>query len=254
MDELAREGAEMEAAASNNFEAEIERIQNEANTIRTKAQELTRLSKECTVATNEQLSKKQKQANAIIDEATKLIVGSKDKLEQLKNAKAANNSEQKIRKNMHSATAKKFVDAGKEFQSAQEDFEKVLKDRFARQCKIVKPDITGEEMQVIIDSGDTQVFQVAALDARQEQATQALKYIEHRHGELLHLQQSIREMHQLFVDMAVLVESQGEMLRNIEDNVQQANVDVKKGTDDMREALKLQKSARKKMCCCCVVS
>lgn len=75
-------------------------------------------------------------------------------------------------------------------------------------------------MQVIIDSGDTQVFQVAALginsmlafaynaDARQEQATQALKYIEHRHGELLHLQQSIREMHQLFVDMAVLVESQ----------------------------------------------
>lgn len=46
----------MEAAASNNFEAEIERIQNEANTIRTKAQELTRLCKECTVATNEQLS------------------------------------------------------------------------------------------------------------------------------------------------------------------------------------------------------
>jgi syntaxin 1A len=60
--------------------------------------------------------------------------------------------------------------------------------------------------------------------------------------------------HQLFVDMAVLVESQGELLNQIEHNVEQAVGYVQTGVDELNKASDHQKASRKKMMIiCCII-
>lgn len=78
------------------------------------------------------------------------------------------------------------------------------------------------------------------------QMKQTLADIEARHADIKKLEQSICELHEMFVDMANLVESQGEMIDRIEFHVGKAVEYVKAGTEDTRKALKLQREARKK--------
>ena len=51
------------------------------------------------------------------------------------------------------------------------------------------------------------------------QVTDTLQEIQDRHDAVRQLEQSLMDVHQMFLDMAVLVESQGEMLNNIEAQV-----------------------------------
>jgi len=68
------------------------------------------------------------------------------------------------------------------------------------------------------------------------------------------LERSITELHQLFVDMAVLVESQGELLNQIEHNVEQAVGFVASGNEQLVAAREYQDASRKKMMIiCCII-
>jgi t-SNARE complex subunit (syntaxin) len=52
-------------------------------------------------------------------------------------------------------------------------------------------------------------------------------------------------MHKLFLDLAILVRMQGEMIDNIEANISQAKKHVEKGEIDLVKAKDNLKSARK---------
>jgi len=73
--------------------------------------------------------------------------------------------------------------------------------------------------------------------------------VQSKHEELIKLESSIREVHQLFMDMAILVEQQGELLDNIEDIVSHAATYTEQGVTQLVKAKDLQKKMRKKMCC-----
>ncbi|XP_072106055.1 syntaxin-1B-like [Mobula birostris] len=85
---------------------------------------------------------------------------------------------------------------------------------------------------------------------------QALNEIETRHTEIIKLENSIRELHDMFVDMAMLVESQGEMIDRIEYNVDHSVDYVERAVSDTKKAVKYQSKARRKkimIIICCVV-
>ncbi|XP_011837941.1 PREDICTED: syntaxin-1B [Mandrillus leucophaeus] len=85
---------------------------------------------------------------------------------------------------------------------------------------------------------------------------QALNEIETRHNEIIKLETSIRELHDMFVDMAMLVESQGEMIDRIEYNVEHSVDYVERAVSDTKKAVKYQSKARRKkimIIICCVV-
>ncbi|XP_041096855.1 syntaxin-1B-like isoform X3 [Polyodon spathula] len=76
---------------------------------------------------------------------------------------------------------------------------------------------------------------------------QAMNEIETRHTEIIKLENSIRELHDMFVDMAMLVESQGELVNNIEKNVM-ASVDyVERAKEETKKAVSLKGRSRRKM-------
>lgn len=73
--------------------------------------------------------------------------------------------------------------------------------------------------------------------------------IQERHSAVKDLERQLLGLHQIFLDMAVLVEAQGELLDNIETQVAKANEYVNQGNKALTSAKALQKSTRKWMCC-----
>ncbi len=66
---------------------------------------------------------------------------------------------------------------------------------------------------------------------------------------MLTLEASVAELHQMFLDFALLTEKQGELLDQIEHQVKEAGDYIDQGNQEMVEAIELQKSIRKKQCC-----
>jgi syntaxin 1B/2/3 len=62
------------------------------------------------------------------------------------------------------------------------------------------------------------------------------------------IEKNLLELHQIFMDMAVLVESQGEQLNDIEQQVNKADSFVQRGTGELRIAKQHQRSKRKWIC------
>jgi syntaxin 1B/2/3 len=63
------------------------------------------------------------------------------------------------------------------------------------------------------------------------------------------LERKLLELHQIFLDMSVLVEAQGEMLDNIETQVSKSVDYVHRGNVALVAARRYQRSSRKWMCC-----
>ena len=85
-------------------------------------------------------------------------------------------------------------------------------------------------------------------------ARNALADIQERHRDITRLETSIAELHQLFLDMSVLVESQGELLDQIEYTVSQSVNYTGKAVEELRTANDYQKRVCKAMCCVIVTS
>jgi t-SNARE complex subunit (syntaxin) len=155
---------------------------------------------------------------------------------------------------MHGTLTKKFLDLMQEYQEVQTKYKNKFRERVERQYKIVKPDATQEEIDAALESGNTEVFANQILDTkRHEMAKDALAYIENKHKDILRLEQSIQELHQLFLDMAILVEAQGELIDQIEFNVSQSVAFTRDAVTQLQKANKEQKKSRKKMCCIIVI-
>lgn len=157
----------------------------------------------------------------------------------------------RLRQQQHAAISRQFFDVMTNYNSIQQKFKQKYRERVVRQYKIVKPDVTEDEIDDALsnEAGDS-IFASQILSQGHQEAKKALEEIKDRHEEILKLEKSIRALHQLFVDMALLVEQQGEMLDRIEFNVTNAEDYTADATQQLGSALAFQKSARKKKFIC----
>ncbi|RWS14960.1 syntaxin-like protein, partial [Dinothrombium tinctorium] len=150
----------------------------------------------------------------------------------------------RIRKTQHSMLLQKFVQTMTDYNQTQVDYRERCKARIQRQLEIAGKSTTAEEVEEMLESGNAQIF-TEGICTDSAQMRQTLADIEARHSDIKKLEQSIFELHEMFLDMATLVENQGEMIDRIEFHVGKAVEYVKAGTEDTRKALKLQREARK---------
>lgn len=71
-----------------------------------------------------------------------------------------------------------------------------------------------------------------------------------KYQDVLTLESSVAQLHEMFVDFALLTEQQGELLDQIEFQVKSAGDYIDDGNKDMVQAIEYQISIRKKQCCC----
>ncbi|XP_046817805.1 syntaxin-1A isoform X1 [Vespa crabro] len=150
----------------------------------------------------------------------------------------------RIRKTQHSTLSRKFVEVMSEYNRTQTDYRERCKGRIQRQLEITGRTTTNDELEEMLEQGNPAVF-TQGIIMETQQAKQTLADIEARHADIIKLENSIRELHDMFMDMAMLVESQGEMIDRIEYHVEHAVDYVQTATQDTKKALKYQSKARR---------
>lgn len=144
-----------------------------------------------------------------------------------------------------------FHEAMNEYNNAEMAQRDNCKTRIQRQAEIMGKEVTGEQVEQMIETGKWNVFSDDLLtDGRT--ARSALNEIENRHKELLELESRIKDIHELFFQLALLVEEQGPMVDNIETNVCATEDYVAKATEQIKKAVKYKKKnpCRQLFCCC----
>ncbi|KAG6922936.1 syntaxin 3, partial [Chelydra serpentina] len=149
----------------------------------------------------------------------------------------------RIRKSQHSVLSRKFVDVMTKYNEAQVDFRERSKGRIQRQLEITGKNTTDEELEEMLESGNPSIFTSGIMDS--QISKQALSEIEGRHKDIVRLESSIKELHDMFVDIAMLVENQGGVIDNIELNMMHAVDHIEKARDETKKALVYKKKAHK---------
>ncbi|XP_034715574.1 syntaxin-4 [Etheostoma cragini] len=161
----------------------------------------------------------------------------------------------RMQRTQHGVLSREFVELMGHCNTIQAEYRDRNVERIQRQLKITGNNVTEEELDAMLESGQTDVFtQNILIDA---QATrQALNEIESRHDEILKLEKSIRDLHEMFQYLAMEVEAQGEMVNRIETNIKDSVNYVEKAKENTEKAVTYQQKARKKklwIAICCAI-
>lgn len=145
-----------------------------------------------------------------------------------------------------------FHHAMSEYNEAEMVQRENCKTRIQRQAEIMGKEVSREQIDEMIETGKWNVFSDHLLLGGRT-ARSALTEIENRHKELLELEGSIRDIHELFFQLALLVEEQGCMLDNVEANVSKTRDYVGKASLKIKQAVKYKRAnpCRRLLCCCC---
>ncbi|CAF0788071.1 unnamed protein product [Brachionus calyciflorus] len=154
-------------------------------------------------------------------------------------------TELKIKKTRTAFLSKKFSEIMQNYNLIQANYRDDCKKRIKRQLEITGKDADDEEIEEMLESNNPQIFTQGIL-TETKMAKQALQDIEARHKDIKMLEKNILELHEMFADLAELIETQGEMVDNIEDNMAKTVEDAKVGEDNTKKAVVNAKSARKK--------
>ncbi|KAI3382921.1 hypothetical protein SNEBB_001265 [Seison nebaliae] len=151
----------------------------------------------------------------------------------------------RIRKSQHATLSRQFIEVMHSYNVAQVDYRERCKARIQRQLEMTGKVTNNDEIEDMLEKGTPNVF-IDGIIIDTQQAKQTLKDITDRHEDIMKLETSIRELHEMFTDMATLVESQGEMIDRIEFNVDHAVNYINSAKADTKTAVKYQSAARKK--------
>uniref|UniRef100_A0A8C0HD77 Syntaxin 2 n=1 Tax=Chelonoidis abingdonii TaxID=106734 RepID=A0A8C0HD77_CHEAB len=152
--------------------------------------------------------------------------------------------EVRIQKSQHSVLSWKLVEVMTEYNKTQTQFRERSKGRIQRQLEITGKNTTDEELEEMLESGNPSIFTCDIISDSQI-TRQALNEIESRHKDIMKLESSLRALHEMFMDMAMFVEAQGEMINSIEKNVMNASDYIEHAKEKTKEALKYQSKARR---------
>ncbi|XP_072988470.1 syntaxin-132-like [Typha latifolia] len=199
-----------------------------------------------------------------IDEVGKIARLAKSKLEELDRDNLSNrqkpgcgkgSSVDRSRTATTASLKKKLKEQMDDFQALRETIQQEYREVVERRVFTVTGNRADEEtVERLIETGHSeQIFQNAIQGQGRGQVMDTLAEIQERHDTVRELERKLLELQQIFLDMAVLVEAQGDMLDNIESHVSSAVDHVQSGTVALQKAKRLQKNSRKWMCIAIII-
>ncbi|XP_039126587.1 syntaxin-124-like [Dioscorea cayenensis subsp. rotundata] len=197
--------------------------------------------------------------DADIEQVLRKAKAVKGKLEALDRSNAANrkvpgcgpgSSADRTRTSVVGGLGKKLKDLMDEFQGLRARIAAEYKETVGRRYFTV----TGQQadegtIENLISSGESESFMQRAIQEQgRGQVMDTISEIQERHDAVKEIEKSLLDLHQVFLDMAALVEVQGQQLNDIESHVMHASSFVRRGTVELETAREYQKSSRKWMC------
>lgn len=194
-----------------------------------------------------------------IRQVTKIAKGIKFKLEELDKANTENRRVRgceegtptdRTRTSITSTLRKKLKDLMGEFQILRQNMNDEYKETVERRYYTVTGEYADEDtIDTIIETGSSETFlQKAIQEQGRGQVMETIKEIQERHDAVKDIEKNLLELHQIFMDMATLVDAQGEQLNDIEQQVGKASSFIHRGAQQLQVAKNTQRSSRK-WCC-----
>ncbi|XP_068963449.1 syntaxin-11 isoform X1 [Petaurus breviceps papuanus] len=163
----------------------------------------------------------------------------------------ANSAMARISKAQYNALTRAFQEAMHDYNQAEMNQRENCKIRIQRQLEIMGKEVSRAQIEEMCEQGKWDVFSENLL-ADVKGARSALNEIESRHKELVKLESRIREVHELFLQMALLVEEQGDTLDVIELNVEKIQSYTGEAKAHVKKAVEYKKkNPCRTLCCCC---
>jgi syntaxin 1B/2/3 len=198
--------------------------------------------------------------NTLVDETSDHVRDVKRSLEEVK-SKCSEAEDQcsaaeiKVQANMQRAMIKKHQNLLTEFQKAQTNFKQALERRREQEMQVLLPDLSPEERRDMIAGGET----TSVVVAKKMAGAHALLLDEcervlDKHKDILRLEQNIADLAQMFQEMAVLVDGQGEMLDSIQVHIHKAKDLTGRAEQELIKTRKYQHKNRKQLCCATAVA
>ncbi|EDL83249.1 rCG44250 [Rattus norvegicus] len=120
-----------------------------------------------------------------------------------------------------------------------------------RQLEVSGKEVSEEEVNDMLHHGKWEVFNESLLTETSMTKAQ-LSEIEQRHKELVNLENQVKDLRDLFIQISLLVEEQGESINNIEVMVNSTKDYVNNTKEKFGLAVKYKrKNPCRALCCCC---
>eukprot|EP00262_Sarcandra_glabra_P011050 TRINITY_DN2674_c2_g1_i1.p1 TRINITY_DN2674_c2_g1~~TRINITY_DN2674_c2_g1_i1.p1 ORF type:complete len:300 (+),score=46.07 TRINITY_DN2674_c2_g1_i1:278-1177(+) len=202
--------------------------------------------------------------DADVSQALKKAKVIKLKLEALDRANAANrslpgcgpgSSADRTRTSVVSGLRKKLTESMEKFRELREQIGSEYKETVERRYFTVTGEKPDERMvELLISTGESETFlQKAIQEQGKGRVMDTISEIQERHDAAREIEKNLMELHQVFLDMSVLVQAQGEQIDDIESQVARANSFVRGGTNQLQTARKHQRSTRKWTCIAIII-
>ncbi|XP_047312383.1 syntaxin-121-like [Impatiens glandulifera] len=183
----------------------------------------------------------------------------KVRLEALDRANAANrslpgcgpgSSSDRTRTSVVNGLRKKLQDSMNSFNSLRQLIANEYRETVQRRYYTVTGENADEAtVEKLIATGQSETFlQKAIQEQGRGRIMDTIAELQERHEGTKELERNLKELHQVFQDMAVLVQHQGEQIDDIESQVNRASSFVRGGTEQLQVARKHQKNTRKWTC------
>lgn len=247
------------------FFEQVREIEKLMDTLTKLLKDLQNSNEESKVVTKAAAMKEiKKRMEKDVNEVTKVARLAKSKVEQLNKDNAANREKpgfgkgsgvDRSRTTTTVALTKRLRERISEFQTLREAIQKEYREVVERRVFTVTGERADEEtVDRLIETGDSeQIFQRAIQEQGRGRVLDTLQEIQERHDTVKEIEKKLLELQQIFLDMSVLIEAQGEILDNIESHVTGAAEHVQTGTNLLRKAKILQKSTRKWTCVAIII-
>ncbi|XP_074472146.1 syntaxin-11-like [Sebastes fasciatus] len=172
---------------------------------------------------------------------------------QLEEKDGPHSAVSRIARTQYDTLTRGFHEVMSDYNKAEEMQRTACRGRIQRQASILGTEINDNQLDVMVDKGGegwaelSQSLQIPGARS----CRMALCELKGRHKELVELEVRMKEVHELFLDMAVLVEDQGYMLNNIEANVCGTQEYIDKINVHIKRALQYKKKNPFQQCCSC---
>lgn len=150
----------------------------------------------------------------------------------------------------YASLLRQFSEAMKKFKKTQRLFSQKQQEQIKATYLIVRPYATMRELNKLFDATGEMVMtrsDILKLGDKGDLAKH-LAEVRARHENVVNIEKGISALNQMFIDLEVMVDEQGDVLESIEDSLEHIEDYLDEAAVNMQEARELKKAIRKKRC------
>ncbi|XP_069557786.1 syntaxin-11-like [Brachyistius frenatus] len=173
---------------------------------------------------------------------------------RLEEKEGTNSAVSRIARLQYDALTRAFHAAMSNYGNIEDTQKKTCRGRIQRHASIMGSEISDEQLDMMVDKGGEGWAELSQnLQPEGARSSRwALCEIKGRHKELVQLEARLKEVHELFLDMAMLVEEQGSILNNIEVNVCGTGEYIEQFNFHIKRAIRYKRKNPFLQCCPCL--